>query len=118
MYDIVAQIAADLGGADKLTETRIGLIRRFASLCVLLEEQEVLIAGGSEVNVMRYCKMSSTLMRLSSRIGLKRFDPSSWYSPEEQQEQDDEEYQDQDDVLDLQPEPEPAPAQTVGGVDK
>jgi hypothetical protein len=72
MYDIVAQIAADQGGADRLTETRIGLIRRFASLCVLLEEQEVRIAGGEAIDVSKYSKMSSTLVRLAARIGLKR----------------------------------------------
>jgi hypothetical protein len=36
MYDIAAQMAADLGGAD----THLSLVRRFASLAVLAEEQE------------------------------------------------------------------------------
>jgi hypothetical protein len=72
MYDIVAQVAVDLGGADRITETRISLIRRFASLCVLLEEQEVRIASGEEVDVSAYSHMSSTLVRLAARIGLKR----------------------------------------------
>jgi hypothetical protein len=72
IYDITAQVAADLGGADRLSETRISLVRRFASLSVLLEEQEVLIAKGEPVDVSAYAHMSSTLVRLAARIGLKR----------------------------------------------
>jgi hypothetical protein len=70
MYDIVAQVASDLGGGDRLTETRISLIRRFASLSVLLEGQEALIAKGAPVDVSEYAQMSSTLVRLAQRIGL------------------------------------------------
>jgi hypothetical protein len=72
MYDVAAQVAVDLGGADRLSETRISLIRRFASLSVLLEEQEVLIARGEPVDVSAYSHMASTLVRLALRIGLKR----------------------------------------------
>jgi hypothetical protein len=72
IYDITAQVAADLGGADRLSETRISLVRRFASLSVLLEEQEVRIASGEPVDVSSYSHMSSTLVRLATRIGLKR----------------------------------------------
>jgi hypothetical protein len=72
MYDIAALVAADLGGADRITETRLSLVRRFASLSVLLEEQEVQIASGKEIDVSAYSHMSSTLVRLAARIGLKR----------------------------------------------
>jgi hypothetical protein len=72
IYDIAAQVAADLGGADILTETRLSLVRRFASLSVLLEEQEVRIASGEPIDVSAYSHMSSTLVRLAVRIGLKR----------------------------------------------
>ena len=72
MYDIASLVATDLGGADRITETRLSLVRRFASLCVLLEDQEVRIASGQEVDVSAYSHMSSTLVRLAARIGLKR----------------------------------------------
>ena len=55
-----------------MSETRISLIRRFASLAVLAEEQEVKIANGEPIDVNRYAHMSSTLVRLATRIGLKR----------------------------------------------
>jgi hypothetical protein len=72
IYDIAAQVATDLGGADRITETRLALVRRFASLCVLLEGQEVRIASGEPIDVSAYSHMSSTLVRLAARIGLKR----------------------------------------------
>jgi hypothetical protein len=72
MYDIAALVARDLGGADRLTETRLSLIRRFSSLSVLLEEQEVQIASGKEIDLGSYSQLSSTLVRLAARIGLKR----------------------------------------------
>jgi hypothetical protein len=71
-YDIAAQVAADLGGSDRLSETRISLIRRFAALSVLLEEQDTHIANGKEIDVSKYSHMSSTLVRLAQRIGLRR----------------------------------------------
>jgi hypothetical protein len=72
IYDIIAQIAADLGGADRLSETRISLVRRFASLAVLAVTQEARLANGEEVDVGQLSHLSSTLCRLASRIGLKR----------------------------------------------
>jgi hypothetical protein len=72
MYDITAQVAADLGGAERCTETRMSLIRRFASLCVVLEEQDVRLANGDEIDLSSYSHLSSTLVRLAARIGLKR----------------------------------------------
>jgi hypothetical protein len=72
IYDIAAQVAADLGGADQLSETRLSLIRRFASISALLEEQEVMIANRQPIDLPAYAHMSSTLVRLATRIGLKR----------------------------------------------
>ena len=51
---------------------RISLVRRFAALSVLLEEQEIKIANGEPIDVGAYSHMSSTLVRLAQRIGLKR----------------------------------------------
>jgi hypothetical protein len=72
VYDICSAIAADLGGADRLSETRLSLVRRFASLATLAEEQEARLAEGKEVDVATLAGLSSTLCRLASRIGLKR----------------------------------------------
>ncbi len=44
--DLVAQIAIDQGGADRCSEVRMQLIRRFASGAVLAEELEARLARG------------------------------------------------------------------------
>jgi hypothetical protein len=109
--DVIAAVIVDLGGLARITEVKLHLIRKFAALVVQTEAMESDLAKGEQINVMRYCKMSSTLLRLSGRIGIKRFDPSSYYDDEQQQDQEDAEDQDQGSpVLDLEPEPEPAPA--------
>jgi hypothetical protein len=72
IYDITSAIVTDLGGADGLSETRLSLVRRFASLATLAEEQEAKLARGEDVDVASLAHLSSTLCRLAQRIGLKR----------------------------------------------
>jgi len=114
--DVIAAVIVDLGGLARVTEVKLHLIRKFAALVVKSEELEARIAEGEPINVLHFCKISSTLLRLSGRIGIKRFDPSCYYDDEQQQQEPDDE--DQDDVLDLEPAPDapdaPAPmAQSV-----
>jgi hypothetical protein len=70
--DLVAQIAIDQGGADRCSETRMQLIRRFASGAVLAEELEARLARGEPVDIAEHAQLSSTLVRLAQRIGLDR----------------------------------------------
>ena len=70
--DLVAQIAIDQGGADRCSETRMQLIRRFASGAVLAEELEARLARGEPVDIAEHALLSSTLVRLATRIGLDR----------------------------------------------
>lgn len=70
--DLVAQIAADQGGADRCSETRMQLIRRFASGAVLAEALEARLANGEEVDISEHALLSSTLVRLAQRIGINR----------------------------------------------
>ena len=70
--DLVAQIAIDQGGADRCSETRMQLIRRFASGAVLAEELEARLARGEPVDIAEHALLSSTLVRLAHRIGLER----------------------------------------------
>ena len=70
--DLVAQIAIDQGGADRCSETRMQLIRRFASGAVLAEELEARLARGEPVGIAEHALLSSTLVRLAQRIGLER----------------------------------------------
>ena len=70
--DLVAQIAIDQGGADRCSETRMQLIRRFASGAVLAEELEARLARGEPVDIAEHALLSSTLVRLAQRLGLER----------------------------------------------
>jgi hypothetical protein len=70
--DLVAQIAIDQGGADRCSETRMQLIRRFASGAVLAEELEARLARGEPIDIAEHALLSSTLVRLAQRIGLER----------------------------------------------
>ena len=70
--DLVAQIAQDQGGADRCSEARMQLIRRFASGAVLAEALEARLANGEEVDIAEHALLSSTLVRLAQRIGINR----------------------------------------------
>ena len=70
--DLVAQIAIDQGGADRCSEIRMQLIRRFASGAVLAEELEARLARGEAVDIAEHALLSSTLVRLAQRIGINR----------------------------------------------
>src|ERR1700730_2168760 len=71
--DLVEDIAADLGGKDRLSEGQRQLIRRAAMLSAECERQEALAARGeAEVNCELYCTMCDRLGRLFGRLGLER----------------------------------------------
>jgi hypothetical protein len=70
--DLVSQIVQDAGGPDRCSETRMQLIRRFASGACLAEQLEARLARGEEVSIAEYAALSSTLVRLAQRIGMNR----------------------------------------------
>jgi hypothetical protein len=70
--DVAAAVCADLGGADRCSEARLHLIRRFAAQVCLAEVMEARMANGEDIDVGAHCQTSSTLVRLATRIGLKR----------------------------------------------
>jgi hypothetical protein len=70
--DIAGQIIADCGGLDRLSESRLQLIRRFAAAACLAEQMEARLASGKEINVSEHSLLCSTLTRLVQRIGINR----------------------------------------------
>ncbi len=70
-HDLVAAIVADHGSVP-LSETRMQLIRRFAASAVLAEAMEAKLVSGGTIDVTEHSQLSSTLVRLASRIGLDR----------------------------------------------
>ncbi len=70
--DIMSAILADQGGADRCSESRKQLIRRFAAAAVLAEKMESRLANGENIDIGKHSVLSSTLVRLAQRIGIER----------------------------------------------
>lgn len=70
--DIVAALAADQGGADRMSEARLQLCRRFAALAVLAEDMEAHMVNGESIDITEYSQLTSTLTRVVARLGLNR----------------------------------------------
>jgi hypothetical protein len=71
-YDISTAILADQGGLDGCSESRLQLIRRFAAAAVLAEQMEARLANGEAIDIAQHATLSSTLVRLASRLGIDR----------------------------------------------
>jgi hypothetical protein len=70
--DIASAILADQGGADRCSESRTQLVRRFAAAAVLAEQLEGRLANGEQIDIAQHATLSSTLVRLAQRIGIDR----------------------------------------------
>jgi hypothetical protein len=70
--DLVSAFVADMGGLDQCSEIKLGLLRRLAATTVQAELLEAQMVNGKPVDVATLCTLSSTVMRLSSRLGLER----------------------------------------------
>jgi hypothetical protein len=70
--DIAAALVADAGGIERCSEARLQLIRRFAALSVQAEQLESRLANGEEIDLAAHAHISSTLVRLVSRLGIGR----------------------------------------------
>jgi hypothetical protein len=70
--DICGAIVVDQGGADRLSESRLQLIRRFAAAAVLAEQLEARLANGEQINIAEHALLCSTLVRVAQRIGIGR----------------------------------------------
>jgi hypothetical protein len=67
--DVLAALVADQGGADRLSEVRLQLCRRFVGLAV---QAEALEGAGQPVDINQHATIASTLVRLAGRLGLDR----------------------------------------------
>jgi hypothetical protein len=70
--DLCAMLIEDAGGMDALSELRLGLIRRAATLMIECERLESRLANGEEVDVDLLARLSSHLRRIAETIGLDR----------------------------------------------
>jgi hypothetical protein len=70
--DVLAEITADLGGHDLLSEGQRQLIRRAATIAVVCEKMEGEAAAGAEIDLDVYGTLTDRLGRCFHRLGLKR----------------------------------------------
>jgi hypothetical protein len=71
-YDLIDDISADLGGADRLSEGQRQLIRRAAMLSAESERMEAASVRGEAFDIDSYGALCDRLGRLFQRIGLRR----------------------------------------------
>jgi hypothetical protein len=70
--DVLNEVISDLGGADRLSEGQRQLARRCATISVVCEKLEGVVAGGGEVDLILYGVLTDRLGRAFDRLGLKR----------------------------------------------
>ena len=70
--DLVNAFVADMGGLDRCSEVRLGLVRRLAATTVQAEMLEARMINGEAIDIATLCTLASTTVRLSQRLGLER----------------------------------------------
>jgi hypothetical protein len=70
--DLVTAFGRELGGLDQLSEIKLSLLRRLAAVVVQSETLEPRMINGEAVAVADLCKLASTAMRLTARLGVKQ----------------------------------------------
>src|SRR6478609_865200 len=70
--DLVNAFVADMGGLDRCSEVRLGLVRRLAATTVQAEMLEARMVNGEPIDIATLCTLASTTVRLSQRLGLER----------------------------------------------
>lgn len=61
-----------MGGLDRCSEIKLGLMRRLAAATVQAELLEARMVNGQQVDVPTLCTLASTTVRLATRLGLER----------------------------------------------
>jgi hypothetical protein len=72
VHDIGAQIIADLGGLERISEAKLQLVRRFASAATLAEMMEANVINGFPVDIADYGLLLTNMTRITTRIGVRR----------------------------------------------
>jgi hypothetical protein len=70
--DLVAGYLVDLGGTERCSDIKLGLLRRLAAVTVQAEVLEARMINGESVDVSALCTLASTTVRLAQRLGIER----------------------------------------------
>ena len=71
---MVREIESDLGGRRQLSRIESELIRAFSGAATSLQylNHQVLLGESSEIDLTGYATIASTMLRIGSRLGLRR----------------------------------------------
>jgi hypothetical protein len=70
--DLVCAYIADMGGIDRCSEIKLGLLRRLAATTVQSELIEAKMVNGEAIDVSTLCTLASTTVRIAQRLGIER----------------------------------------------
>jgi hypothetical protein len=70
--DVLANIASDLGGIDRLSEGQKQIARRCATLAIACEQLEGELAMGKQIDLDLYGTLCDRMGRAFHRLGFKR----------------------------------------------
>ena len=70
--DLVHRFVSDMGGLDRCSEIKLGLLRRLAAATVQAELLEARMVKGEQVDIEQFCTLASTTVRIATRLGLER----------------------------------------------
>ena len=69
---LVAEIEHDLGGSEQLSAIEKSLIQAYAGSAILLDDLNARVVLGQEIDVSTHAQVTSALVRIASRLGLRR----------------------------------------------
>ena len=61
-----------MGGLDRCSQIKLGLVRRLAATTVQAEMLEARMVNGEAIDIATLCTLASTTVRISQRLGLER----------------------------------------------
>jgi hypothetical protein len=72
-FDAIAEgIASDLGGSDRLSTVQRHLVEAFAGAAIHVSDINARLLLGQPVDIIEHSQAISVLVRVASRIGIKR----------------------------------------------
>lgn len=72
-FDSLArQIHTDLGGTDQLSAIELALVEAFVGASMTLDALNAKLLLGEKVDLAQHAQMSSTMVKIASRLGLQR----------------------------------------------
>ena len=72
MDNLIAEIEKDLGGHDQLSAIERSLVEGYGSSALLLQNLTYRLARGEEISISEHATTCSAMVRIASRLGLKR----------------------------------------------